>query len=471
MSKKIGNIPTGLTLKKKIMSGGSWALSGKLFSVVTGFLINILLARNLPPSDLGLYFLIISITTFTTALGTLGLPQLTVRIIAENVAKNKKEIIKNYIYKLFILILCAALFTSLLTYFSIDIFGKQITKFQAISRISLIISSFVFIAILQKIIAEIYRGFNDIKLFSLLSGPGLYPTDGILIRFFFITGIISVLYLNPHLSISFVIICLLISDFFAIAITVLLFARKYNFKFSRKYKINTKFTISTSMYLLKDSWPLLINNLMIFTLAQADIWIISFLNTTTNTAIYGTAKRFVSIWIIPTLIFRTFIAPIIAELYSQGEIDKLKVIIQTIVTVIAIPTILSLIPLYLWGDSILGFIYGSFYSHSYIILVILSLNAIFTIFSGIGEELLYMTGHQKITMNIFLVTGIILLFSGYFGVRHFQATGMASSFVGSMVFMHILIIYFAKAKTGILPIFTNNYTIFKTNIYTFLKNR
>src|SRR5215207_5320185 len=71
-------------LKRRLLSGGAWALGGRTVTILAAFLANVLLTRVLSPHDLGAYFLAFTMVSMGAIYGS-GVGQATVRFIAENV--------------------------------------------------------------------------------------------------------------------------------------------------------------------------------------------------------------------------------------------------------------------------------------------------------------------------------------------------------------------------------------------------
>lgn len=455
------------TLKKKVLSGGSWALTGKFLSVAMGLTLNILLARYLSPGELGIYFLIISIISFTNAVGTLGLQQNTVRFIAERVGKDSRAI-SEYLSSIPLLVFFSSIIVSLVTYLAVILYSSysRNTYLAVLNNISISLIFLIIIAVFQKILAEIYRGFSDIRLFTLLSGSTLLPTEGILPRGMLLGGVILIISWGVVLKLELVIRILIFSIIVSILLTLLIFIKddkKINF-FRISIFSNYKDKIRTAGNILSNSWPYLVSNILLFVIVQSDIWLVSLIDNPSNTALYGTAKRFISLWIMPALIIRTFIAPFVAELYAKKDIPKLEKLIKSSLTLVIFPVFFTLIPIIIWGDHIIGFLFGDYYTRSYLLILILIIHVIIAIFGQVGEEILFMTGNQKVPMTILFLTGFLLIVSGWFAVTYLGVLGMVISFTASMFIKNILILYFVKKKTGLTVMFTTNYKLVLSNV-------
>ena len=76
------------SLRLRLLSGGAWALGGKIITALTGLATYALLSRLLSPPEMGFYWLAYSIVLFGGTVGTMGLNNAVVRLIAERMGLN-----------------------------------------------------------------------------------------------------------------------------------------------------------------------------------------------------------------------------------------------------------------------------------------------------------------------------------------------------------------------------------------------
>src|SRR5829696_3572839 len=75
-------------LKRRLLSGSTWAFGAKILVALSGLISSALLARLLTPQALGTYFLAFSILNVGTSLGALGLTGTVVRLVAQGMGLN-----------------------------------------------------------------------------------------------------------------------------------------------------------------------------------------------------------------------------------------------------------------------------------------------------------------------------------------------------------------------------------------------
>ena len=67
----------------EVAKNGAWAMGGRMAMLIAGLALNVLLAKLLDPSQLGEYFLIISMATLSATVARLGSAEAMVRLVAE----------------------------------------------------------------------------------------------------------------------------------------------------------------------------------------------------------------------------------------------------------------------------------------------------------------------------------------------------------------------------------------------------
>src|SRR5919107_3338860 len=101
------------TLRRRLLSGSTWALGGKLGAATIGIITNGVLARLLTKQEFGVYFLAFSISSLGAVIGSLGLPKTVLRFVAENMTLGQPGRARRAIYTALGLGALGALSTSL----------------------------------------------------------------------------------------------------------------------------------------------------------------------------------------------------------------------------------------------------------------------------------------------------------------------------------------------------------------------
>src|SRR5215204_5484203 len=86
------------TLRRRLLSGSTWALGGKIGAATIGIVTNGVLARLLTKQEFGVYFLAFSIISLGAVIGSLGLPKTVLRFVAENMTLGQPGRARRAIY-------------------------------------------------------------------------------------------------------------------------------------------------------------------------------------------------------------------------------------------------------------------------------------------------------------------------------------------------------------------------------------
>ena len=92
------------SLRRRFLSGSSWAFSGKIISASATLLGNALLARLLSPEELGSYFLAFSIVSTFSIFCLWGLDRGLVKLVATELATGHPEHVRSGISAAFVLV-------------------------------------------------------------------------------------------------------------------------------------------------------------------------------------------------------------------------------------------------------------------------------------------------------------------------------------------------------------------------------
>ncbi|UCH26972.1 MAG: oligosaccharide flippase family protein [Trueperaceae bacterium] len=344
------------SLRRRLLSDGSWAFGAKLVTTLATLVTNVLLARLLTPAEFGTYILAISIVSFGAATGTLGLNQVVVRFVAESLAKRDAPRARRVIVislRLGVLgtLGLSAAYLLLNPYLNQHLFSSPL-----LVSLAGLIAAWAALTVLQRLIGESFRGLHDIRYASIFRGwkegmlSSVLTVAGLAVLWFYAgrTGLATVLWITVAAGISSSLLGILL----------------LNSKLRGLKATDTDETPSgdlTSRDLLHVAWPLLINNLTLFLLTQSDIWILAALRPQEDIAVYGTAARLAGLVTIPLFVINAVVPPLIADLYIRREQQKLQQILRTITTTAGLPALVALVLLAFFGGPVLGLLFGDFF--------------------------------------------------------------------------------------------------------------
>ena len=196
------------------------------------------------------------------------------------------------------------------------------------------------------------------------------------------------------------------------------------------------------------AWPLLITNLALLILTQADLWILGAFRPQEDVAIYGAAARVVFLLAMPLLVVNLVVMPLIAEMYAQGRRAELERTLRASATLAGIPAALILLIFVLLGAPLLGLVYGDYYRAGAVVLTLLSLGQLVNVWTGSSGMTLIMTGHQLVMMAITVVWGVVTIMVCLGVVGQYGPTGVAAATTAGLALQNVSMWLGAKAMTG-----------------------
>ena len=332
------------SIKNRILGGGVWAFSGKVATVFSGLVINAILARLLTPGELGAYFLTVSLVWTASIVAQLGLHTTVVSLVAESMATHRQARAKQSIKLSLLLTLAGGLIVgSILAFGGGKWIADGVFHSHFMSQAMGLVAVWVIIFTFQNLIAEIFRGFHDIRLATIYGGLS--------------TSFLSMLmfgalwFYQGHSDFREIIILSVVAGLISIIFSSLITGRSLNQLPSNGNSIQVK-------DILRISWPIWITTLAFFVLSQVDLWILGLFGSHGEVAVYGAAMRLMVVVAMPLVIVNSVVPPIIAEMYAQNNIKILERILRTTATFAGLPAIIVFIVFIFWGDISMLLIFG-----------------------------------------------------------------------------------------------------------------
>jgi O-antigen/teichoic acid export membrane protein len=434
------------TLRRRLLSGSTWALGGKIGAATIGIVTNGVLARLLTKQEFGVYFLAFSIISLGAVIGSLGLPKTVLRFVAENMTLGQPGRARRAIYTALGLGVLGALCISLAYLFIVgDLVSRYLFHSSALVAIIGLTAGWMAISTMQEIMAETFRGFHDIRMATLFGGLATGGKSAGLIMRIMLLACLALLGLMSgwHTDLRTVMLASIGSGA-ASSLLAALFLHKRISSLGTQGMDNP---ISAGDE-LRDAFPILIISLTSFILlSAADLWILGIFRSDADVAVYGAAARLVALIAMPLLLTNLVLPPIIAEMYAQGRTAELEGTLRSFSTLSGVPSLLVLIVFMLLGGPILGVVYGSGYQSA--AMVLLSAGKLAAVWAGSCGAVLQFTGHQRSMLRVNLLTSPLFIIGALLVVRDYGPIGIASMTAAITVLQNAALVLVAKRKTGI----------------------
>ena len=433
-------------MRRRLISGSTWALGGKIGAATIGLVTNGVLTRLLTKQEFGVYLLAFSIISLGAVVGSFGLPKTVLRFIAESMTLGQPGRARRAIYTALGLGVVGTVGTSLAYLFMVgDLVGRHLFDSSALIAVIGLTAGWMAISTMQEIVAETFRGFHDIRMATLFGGLATGgKSAGLIMRAVLLASLLLLASTIEHTDVRTVMLVSIGSGAASSLLAVMFLHRRVSSLGTQGADdpISTKDT-------LRDAFPLLAISLTSFVLlSAADLWILGFFRSTEEDGLYGAASRLVTLIAMPLLITNLVLPPIIAEMYAHGRTVRLERALRSFSTVSGVPSLLVLIVFMLLGGPILGVVYGSGYQSAAMVLVLLSAGKLAAVWAGSCGAVLQFTGHQGSMLRVNLLTSPLFIIGALLVVRDYGPIGIASMTAAITVLQNVALVLVTKRKTG-----------------------
>lgn len=429
-------------VKRRLLSGGAWALGGRITLAFIGLVTNALLARLLSPAELGAYFLAYSVVGVFAGLGALGLTKAVVRFVAESMGLGQYERTRRAIRTALILGSLGALAVSV-TYLLLG--GTLVSSLfdsPALTAVTGVTAGWIAVVVVQGILVETFRGFHDIRMTTILGGVA--NGNGILTG-----GLFSLLLLLIWMSsgeTGLTTVMLLAGG--SGAATAVLAGLLLRGRVSSLSADNSGVGLRAGE-MIRVAWPMMVITLALFALGQSSLWIAGAYLGQEEVALYGAAYRLTLYVAFPLQIANVVAPPLIAEMYSQGRTEELQRTLRVVAAITGIPAFLLLATFIFFGGPIMGLVFGEFYRAGAVLLALLSLGQMVGVWAGSCGQALMMTGHQNTMMVVTIITGLIMVAGAMWAVQQYGTIGVAAAAAGGLILQNIIQLLVVRRKIGV----------------------
>jgi O-antigen/teichoic acid export membrane protein len=417
-----------------LLEGSSWALGTRVAGAFLAVGLNALLARLLSPAELGAYFLVSSVVAVGVMIAQFGLPKAALRFVAEGLTAGRTDRVRATVRASLLAGLAGGALVGLSLNLGVGNFiANRVFDSPLMYGAMGVAALWVVVLSVQGILAEIFRGFHDIRWASVFGGP------------FTSLATVAILALIWAIGVPADLRSVVLVSALAVALSVGLALRLLR----RKTLSLTSQPTQLDPRLFSVAGSLLLTNVTLFLLRQLDLWAIGMFRSEQEVAIYGAALRLVLQVAVPLLIVNAVVPPVISRLYTLGDIGRLESTLRTVTTFAALPAGAVLACFILFGGPILAFVYGEFYRQGALLLVILSFGQLINVFAGSCGVALNLTGHHRIALSIGLISSSLMAIGMFWAVGIYGPIGVAVASAAGSMLNNVLLVVAVKRHIGI----------------------
>ncbi|MBI4458867.1 MAG: oligosaccharide flippase family protein, partial [Acidobacteria bacterium] len=386
---------------RRFLVGGSFVLGGRIATALLALVTNALLARLLLPQDLGIYFIASSLVLFGSVAGSFGLQETAVRFIAESLSLQQWERVRKTIRLVFRIDVATALCAGITFFLSGELLANRLFEMPQLAALSLAIAVWITVSTVQGLVAESFRGFNDIGLATLF---GNQVVGGLLTRLLFALSVAFLWWSKEPAGLP-VILWIVVGASCASLVPGGWMLRR------RVESLNSNPASASAGDLgyqdvMRVAVPVLITYVTLFFMTQVDLWVMGAFRQAEEVAVYGAASRLAQLVGVPAFVTNSVVPPIIASLYAQGKKKELEHTLRKVAALASIPSLLLTVLFLIFKHPVMVLVYGTFYQAGGAVLVLLCLGQAVNVFTGSCAFALTMTGHQTTMMVRAVLLGL-----------------------------------------------------------------
>lgn len=356
------------TTKQTFFKNSFWLLVDQFSNKIIMFFLVIVLARYLGIQAFGEFNFSRTFAELFIVLADFGIAKLTIRELSRTL-KNKKGYVSNAI----IIKAGLALLSTCLVLIIVSFLNKNAVILQGIILFNFVVIFNAF----NEFFFSIYKANEKMELVAKFN---FFKTLAI-----FILVLIAVFL---KLSIPFIILGWLIPSFFTTILNYVKIKRKF-------YEIKLDVNKKTSLYIIKESWPLAFGMIFTTIYVKIDTVMLSFIQNDYQVGLYSSAYKIVLALQGILFVIHHSLLPRMSNLYFKNDFKKYKLLISKTIKI----SFLLLFPLFivlsLFSKLILTIAYGQEFSQAYLALIILLWNVFIIYFSVFWGNSLQVAGRQK----------------------------------------------------------------------------
>ena len=397
----------------KYFKNTSWLFGEKILRMFVGLFVGVWVARYLGPEQFGLFSYAQSFVGLFTAFATLGLDGIVVRELVKDASRKDELIGTAFWLKLMGAVGVLAVLAIAVNFTSND---------HATNILVFIIAS-----------ATIFQSFNVIDMYfqSQVMGKYIVYANVFSLLLSSLVKIVLILYNAPLIAFVWTIVF----DNFILACGFVYFYLKNHFNLNT---LHVRFSRSTAVSLLRDSWPLVLSSMVIAIYMKIDQVMIKEMMNSEAVGQYAAAVRISEAWYFIPMVIASSLFPAIINAKKQSEelyyarLQKLYDLLVWIAIAIALPmTFLS--------DWVIHLLYGDQYNQAGSVLMIHIWTSVF-VFLGVASGKWFMAENLQMlsfwrTFNGMVINVILnFILIPKYGVQGAAIATLISQVIAAYIF-------------------------------------
>jgi O-antigen/teichoic acid export membrane protein len=227
---------------------------------------------------------------------------------------------------------------------------------------------------------------------------------------------------------------------------------------------------SSVRWLARESWPVFIAAIAVLGIEQLDVVFLSFCAEKGDVANYGFAKRLVPLVNFAFVTLSPALSPFIAELYALGDMRRLERLLRGASTLIGIPCALICLAMFAGADLLVVALFGEVHAGAALPLRILLVGQAFLFMAGHANNVLIMTGRQRLLMRSNVVVSAVFAIFCPLASIWWGAAGAATAKSLATVERAASAAFLVKRSLGIWTTFSTSPAALSESLRLIVKN-
>ncbi len=407
-----------------------WAAAGLVVMTATGLAANVLITRSLPPREVGVYFVCVSLVMVLAVIARAGLDYGVISFTGVGLARDETGVARGSIMLSLQIVSVLATLTAALV---VLVWSAWISEFAV--GLGILVGLLLVADSVRQVASEAFRGFGDIPRASAYGNA----LRGVLFLGFLGAG--RLLWSDLDLA-----RCLQASVIASAATCAWAL-----FALMRRLRTLGPPSAVARGPILRQSLPMMATSLAGLILSQGAVLVVGGLLDARSAALYGAALRVALLLEAPLFVANAVVLPIIVRLHAVGDSAALEHVLRRAATVISLAMLGALVVLIVGGQMLMRTLFGPFFAGAAPVLAILAGAQLVNSLAGSSGITLSMTGNERAAMLISSVSAVAAVLLEVILGQMFGINGVAIGAAVGIAAANIVMVAAVRARLGIVP--------------------
>lgn len=410
--------------------------AGTIFTVATGYIFKVYLARVLGAEALGVYALGMTVVGLLSVFNAFGLPQSAVRFVAVYCATGRIEQLRRFLGRSFFLLLLSNLPLAVVLLVAGPWIAVRLYHTPALSKYFGLFTLIMVLGALTTFMGQVLAGFKDVLRRTVITNFIGSPVMMLLTVGFIAVGLGLKGYILAQVASSFLVLLLL-------AISILKLTPAGSGFFSTIYSPLGNEVVSFSAFAF-------VGTFLEFLMAQSDKVLIGVYLNARDVGIYAVAMALVAF--VPSVLqsINQIFSPVIADLHSRDQHEMLGRIFQTL-TKWSLGLTLPLVAVMIIFAPLFMRIFGPDFRKGWPVLVVGAIGQLVNCGVGSVGYLLQMSGHQRNLVRIQIVMAVLMVALSVVLIPRWGIFGAAAVEALTTLISNLWYLAEVQRKLGLFP--------------------